>query len=261
MSRLTSLLFGALLAASAMPHSALADPAAVAAARRALYAATDSGSVPALLKARAAFVALTAAHPESASYHRWVAFASWRVAPLLIARDRKQCERIVLDGLAHCDKAIAQDPKNADAPALEGALQGMEIALDPGSMMTLGPAAEEHLDHALALDPRNPRVWLLKGIQTLHKPEQYGGGARNARGQLDKAAELFAARAEEDSTSFDWGWDDAYVWAGQSAMQLRDFRDAIQLFSRALEIHPANGWARNRWLPAARDSLAAAGSQ
>jgi tetratricopeptide (TPR) repeat protein len=137
----------------------------------------------------------------------------------------------------------------------------MLIVFDPGSMMTLGPAAEEHLDHALALDPRDPRVWLLKGIQTLHKPAEYGGGPKNARGQLDKAAELFAAAAAGDSTSFDWGWDDALIWAGQSAMQLRKFHDAVQLFSRALEINSANAWARHRLLPAARDSLVAAGQQ
>lgn len=259
--RLMSLCLAALLVGGAAHCAAASDAAALAAARRALYAATDSASVPGLLKARAAFVALAAARPESASYHRWVALAAWRVAPLLLPIDRKQCERIVLDGLVHCEKAIAEDPKNAEAPALQGALQGIQIVFDPGQMMTLGPAAEEHLDHALALDPRNPRVWLLKGIQTLHKPEPFGGGPKNARGQLDKAAELFAATTAGDSTSFDWGWDDALVWAGQSAMQLRNFHDAYQLFSRALEINRDNGWARHRLLPAARDSLAAAGQQ
>jgi hypothetical protein len=215
--------------------SRAAAPSDVAAAKRALQAAVDSASAPALLQARARFVSLSAAEPDDAALHQWVAVATWRTVPLLQRSDAARAERVLRDGLEHADVAIRLAPKDGEALAVKAALQGLLMRFDPGAMMTLGPESEANLARAQVLSPRSPRVWLLQGVHTLHKPAAFGGSAGAARVQLARAIELFA---------------------GQAAMQLGDFAAAESLYAGALARDSANRWVGAVLLPAARDSLA-----
>jgi tetratricopeptide (TPR) repeat protein len=249
-----TLLFAA-LAAFAHPASAM-NPSALVAAKRDLQAAVDSASAPAMVRARARFQALSAAEPGVAALHLWIATATWRVVPLLMRGDAPQAERLLRDGLAHCEEAIRMAPGDGEPLAVKAGLQGFLMRFDPSSMMTIGPESQANLVRALELSPANPRVWLFNGIQTLHKPAAFGGSAAGARGQFQKAIERFTAAVPGDSTAMDWGADDACQWAGQAAMQLRDFPGAVEMYEKALTLNPASRWVRGVLLPAARDSLA-----
>jgi hypothetical protein len=232
-----------------------ADPAAMVAAKHALQAGVDSASVPAMLRARARFQALSAAEPDNAVLHEWVAIATWRAA--LLSRDEPaRTERLVRDGLAHCDEAIRRAPKDGLPLAVKAGLQSMIMRFDPGAMMTLGPESQANLERARVLGPKDPRVMLFYGIQTMHKPAAFGGSVSAAHEQFIEAAGLFSAAGTTDSTGMDWGRDDASLWAGRAAMALRDFPGAVKLFEQALAANPRNGWVRGSLLPAARDSVA-----
>jgi tetratricopeptide (TPR) repeat protein len=131
----------------------------------------------------------------------------------------------------------------------------MIMRFDPGAMMTLGPESQAHLERARVLAPKDPRVLLFYGLQTMHKPAAFGGSVSAAHGQFIEAAALFPAGGAADSTGMDWGRDDACLWAGRAAMALRDFPGAVTMFEQALAANPNNGWVRGALLPAARDSV------
>ena len=59
-----------------------------------------------------------------------------------------------------------------------------------------------------------------------------------------------------DPAAFDWGHDDAYVWAGRAAMKEKKYADAKAYYERALVANPANGWVRTQLLPQAEKQLA-----
>ncbi len=231
------------------------DPAAVAIARRDLQSAVDRAELGGLLAARARFAALAAAEPQSARLQLWVATATWRALPLLMARDATKAGRLGDDALDRLEKLLAGDPGNAEALAMKGALQGLVLSLRPAEMMTLGPQSFANLARAAALSGADPRTHLLTGIGRLHEPEQYGGGPRAALAEFRRAQELFASEAVSDSTAPDWGRDDAFLWEGRARMQLGDFAAAREAFRRALEANADNQWVRSRLLPAAEDSL------
>lgn len=239
--------------------AAPADPAGLVAAKRALAAAVNGGDGAAALEARARFAALAASHDRDPDLHAWVALAAWRALPLVQATDRKRAKQIGEDGLAHCDRALALDARHAPALALKGGLQGMMIGLDPGAMMTLGPASGENLGRARELAPRDPRVRLLEAIGTFHRPAMFGGGAKRALPELEDALALFAAEPAADSTAFDWGHDDAWTWKGRAHAELKQPAEAVAAYRRALERNPRNGWVRTVLLPAAEK--AAGGAQ
>jgi tetratricopeptide (TPR) repeat protein len=235
------------LVCTAPAHAA--DPGAVAAARRALRAAVNRWELAPLLQARARFQALSRGEPGSALLHYWVAVATWRVAPLFPEKDRVQAERLCQDGLDHCEAALKVDRRLAGVHAIEAALEGLMTRFRPGEMMTRGMKMEEDFGRARELDPSDPRVWLLDGINTLHKPEPFGGGPAAALEKLRKAQGLFAAAAPADSTAPDWGYDDALLWMGRTTLELKDSTAAQALFEKALQVNPDNGWVKNVLLP------------
>ena len=256
MNRRATLALILLVAIGSSPARA-ADPGAMATARRALQAAVNHADPAALMQARARFQALSSAEPRSAALHDWVAVATWRTVPLL--HDRVQAERLCQDGLDHCEAALLLERRSGLTHAIKGALLGLMIGYRPGEMMSLGMAMGQEFGQALGADPKDPRIWLLDGINTLYKPESFGGGPAVAREQLQKAAALFAATPPADSTAADWGHDDTLLWLGRAVLAQKDSAAAESLYARALEVNPDNGWVKNSLLPQLRKARGGTG--
>ena len=53
--------------------------------------------------------------------------------------------------------------------------------------MTYGPVAAEALNTAKKLNPENPRVFMLEGLDQFNTPEQYGGSKARAKTILEEA--------------------------------------------------------------------------
>ncbi|MBI5836895.1 MAG: hypothetical protein HZB25_06610 [Candidatus Eisenbacteria bacterium] len=241
----TRLIPAALLAVLALV--APAGPAradAIATAWRDLQAGVNRADVALMERARGTFEALSLADAASADLHACVALADWRMAPVLSRADatRKKSRPFVEDGLAQCDAALKLDPKHAEALALKASLQGLMMGFEPAAVMQLGPASDANLKRALELAPADPRVWLLQGIMTLNRPAFFGGGADKAMPEFRKAVELFAARPA-DTSAATWGRDDALLWAGRAATQLKQADVAREYYRQALKVNPSNGWA------------------
>lgn len=249
-----ALLLSAALALAALPAHAF-DPAEVASAKRAIQSGMDQGDAAATLAARGRFAALSAAEPGSAVLHYWVGLAAWRALPLAQRQSKDEAKRIGLDGVAHLDRAIELDPRFADAYALKGGLQGMLIGVGGGSPMTLGPQSDANLSRAEGIAPENPRVALLDGVGTFHKPAIFGGGAKKALVRLAEAEARFAKESVADSVQPDWGRDDVHVWIGRAHAGQKKWGAAVAAYRRALEINPANGWVRSSLLPEAEKKL------
>jgi tetratricopeptide (TPR) repeat protein len=246
-----------LLFTAALAGPLHAAPAAkLVAAKRSLSRAIEQGSPPEMIAARAAFERLAAAEPKSAVLHYWVALTDWRLVPRL-TRDAELAQRYCKDGLDHIEQALKLDPKFGEALAVKSGLQGLWLRFAPDQMMTLGPQMIQNMARAVELAPRNPRVRLLDGINTLHQPEFVGGGAEPALAKLTRALDLFEAEAPADSTAPDWGRDDAHVWAGRGAMKLGRFEAARDHYRKALELSPESRWVHGTLLPEAEKAIAA----
>jgi tetratricopeptide (TPR) repeat protein len=252
------LLPAALACAIAAPSSA-ADAARIVSAKRALERGVYAKTPEALIKARAEFEAMSASEPKSATLHYWIAVADWRLVPRL-AEKKAQAQRYLKDGLAQADQALKLDSKLAEALAIRASLQGLSIQFDPSVTMSLGAEMEMTMHRALEMAPDNPRIHLLDAIGTLHKPEFVGGGADKALAKFKRALELFEAKSPSDSTAPAWGHEDALIWAGRSAVGLKDFEAARGFYDRALTLNPRNGWVRYTLLPELEKAVAAADS-
>ncbi|MFN8588820.1 MAG: hypothetical protein U0704_13585 [Candidatus Eisenbacteria bacterium] len=248
----------AALAAASVVHAA--DPSAIATARRDLAAAVSQGDAPGMMRARAEFAAL-AADGDSPELQWWIAYCGWRAVPLLTEPDREGARRLCKESIAACDRAVAANPRHADAIALKAALQALSLSFNPQAAMSLGPEMGEAYARAEAIEPANPRVQLFKGIHTLHMPEYVGGGPARARAVFARAVELAdAAHEGAGLRALPALRADAHLWAGVCASRAGDWKSAAARYREALAVDPGNAWVTHRLLPEAQKHLAAADS-
>jgi hypothetical protein len=63
----------------------------------------------------------------------------------------------------------------------------------------------EALDQAEKLNPNNPRVYYMRGTNTIHMPKAFGGGKEKAKPLFEKAAALFESQKPANAIEPAWG--------------------------------------------------------
>jgi tetratricopeptide (TPR) repeat protein len=146
------------------------------------------------------------------------------------------------------ERSLALQPI-AESHALLSSVLGQMIGKNIFKGMTLGPKSTEQMDRAVTLAPKNPRVWLLRGIGAIYQPSAFGGGMDKAETYLRRAIELFPDD-HPSSPAPSWGQADAYAWLGQVLAKRKDMSGARAAYAQALAIEPENHWVRTTLLPA-----------
>ncbi len=97
------------------------------------------------------------------------------------------------NGRTILEKAEAIE-KNAETYGVRYMLANIQMMVDPMTRwQTYGMQATEALNTGKKLDPENPRIYYLMGVNTFYTPEQFGGGKVAARPLLEKSVELYNA--------------------------------------------------------------------
>jgi Flp pilus assembly protein TadD len=183
------------------------------------------------------------AHPNDARILHYLGFALYAEAGTLPGGSEEAREL-----LQQADSILARSARLrplAETHALRSSVIGQQIGSSPIRGMRLGPQASREMERALSLGPRNPRVWLLRGISAMHTPQAWGGGLQRAEDYLRRAIAL----AQVDSARFPdptWGRGEAHVWLGEVLARRGHDTDARLEYRRALEIEPDNSRARRR---------------
>ena len=219
-------------------------------ASREIEAANVQADLPRLTAAAAMLERVLLATPSDHLLLYYRALALYRTAGYYTGQKKNdEAKRALEEADRLLEDATAKNP-TADALALRGAVLGQLIGASgsPLSGMTLGPKATDLIDRAVELEPKNPRVWLIRGISAMHTPRMFGGGAEKAERDLRKAIELFPAD-EPKTPNPTWGHADAYVWLGQLMQREKKPADARAAYDKALEIQPNYEWVRRVLIP------------
>jgi tetratricopeptide (TPR) repeat protein len=216
--------------------------------------ATQRGDVVRIRSARVLLDRALTAFPNDPLLLHYLGFALYREGTLTIIDPTTRREAAPLFEAAR--DTLARSRASLDLPetaALEYSVYGQLLGAqpDPGTAMQLGSKSSAALAHALAVGPRNPRVWLLRGIGTMFTPPAFGGGLDKAEEYLTRAVALF----DTDSSAPPlprWGHGEAYIWLGQVLMREGKREAARDAFAHATTLEPANDRARH--LLAAADS-------
>lgn len=121
-------------------------------------------------------------------------------------KDMKNCMANVNQAQETLKAAEAIAPNESEISALQAYVyQGFiwEDVQTNGAKYT--PMIYMAVDKALALNPENPRAYMIKGQNLLYTPEFYGGGAKNALPILKAASAKFDTFKPASSIHPNWG--------------------------------------------------------
>ncbi|MFN2637421.1 MAG: tetratricopeptide repeat protein [Gemmatimonadaceae bacterium] len=230
----------------ALPGSAMwADSAA-----REIERASVSGDIDRLHRTQTLLDRALVAYPNDPLLLHYQGYAYYREAGILSGRPKAEATGIPLV-LATAQTKLEQSlagQQMAETHALLANVLGQLIGVNQANAPTLGPRVQQEMNAAVGLGPNNPRVWLLRGIQSLYTPAQYGGGVDIAESQVNKAIELFTTDAPQRPAP-SWGRAEAYVWLGQVLQKENKLGDARTAYQRALAIQPDYPWVTYSLLP------------
>ena len=194
---------------------------------------------------------LLAANPADGTALHYKGYALYRKAAALSGDKARKDEYKAT--LQEAEKVLALAARHGQWPetlALQSAVVGQLIGVSGiFAIPRLGPRTNRLMDEAIAMAPGNPRVWLLKGILSIHKPKGFGGGLDNAERDLKKAIELFPADTVVAPRPA-WGHAEAWAWLGSVHAGQKRIDEARAAYLRALELQPHFDWVRLHLLPA-----------
>src|SRR6202165_6130705 len=201
-------------------------------AGRLIDQATFAGNLQGLRDAGVLLDRALAAYPNDALLLQYQGYELYREAGLLGGR-----------------KSIGQGAQPlAETHALLAMTMGRMIGLDQIYSPTLGPLIPKEMNAAITMAPNNPRIWLLRGIQSFYTSEEYGGGLPVAETQLKKAIELFATDNPAPPAP-SWGKAEAYVWLGQGVQKQNRIAEARAAYNKALSVQRDYPWVTYSLLP------------
>lgn len=96
--------------------------------------------------------------------------------------------------------------KNDELAVLKAYIAQARMVVDPTSRwQEYGPVAQAGIDKAKAMNPANPRPYLLEGSSLMYTPAQFGGGPDTACPVLKQAAEKMATFKPATDLHPTWG--------------------------------------------------------
>ncbi len=123
-----------------------------------------------------------------------------------ITKDMDRVDTYLDQAQPFIDKALEIYPDESELHVLQGMLYQARIKVDPvGRGLKYSMLATEELNKAKDYNPDNPRAYYLLGMNILHTPESYGGGAEAACPFFKKADELFRTYVPDNVLSPTWG--------------------------------------------------------
>lgn len=107
-------------------------------------------------------------------------------------------------------KAEVLEPNNSELNCLKQMVAVLQLTVDPMTRwQSYGAVAAESIAKAKALDPTNPRPYMLEGQYIMNVPEAFGGGKAVAKKLLEKSIVLFETFKPASAFHPNWGREQA----------------------------------------------------
>lgn len=100
------------------------------------------------------------------------------------------------------------NPNEPEIVVLEAMAAQARIGASPASRgMKYSMLSSQLLEKAIALNPNNPRPYIIKGMNVLYTPAAFGGGKDNAKPLFEMAKERLASFKAPSSIYPAWGYE------------------------------------------------------
>ncbi len=120
--------------------------------------------------------------------------------------DKAQTDNIADKATALINKADSLSPKNSEISCIKSMIASCHMMVNPMQRyMQYGQESNTEMENAMEQDPTNPRPYLLKGQSLKYTPEQFGGGCKTAKIELQTAIDKFLVYKPASELYPAWG--------------------------------------------------------
>ncbi|MCK9425148.1 MAG: hypothetical protein M0Q21_03800 [Ignavibacteriaceae bacterium] len=165
------------------------------------------------------------------------------------SRDKALFDKYVNQAVEHAEKISSAKGFASEGNTLLASILMMKITYNWAEAMTLSPRINALLGDAEAINPNNPRAYLIHGIMKLNTPAAFGGSVKEALENFNKTISYFEKEEESSSITINWGYLDALAWTGIANEKLEMSDAAIFVYKKALSIEPEFSWIKYVLLP------------
>ncbi len=123
----------------------------------------------------------------------------------LISKDKELQDQYWDHALLQIAHADSLSENNSEIYTVKGYIEFMKMSVDPRARMSFMQKASMSLEKAIALNPENPRPYLVQGQNTFYTPAAFGGGKAAAKPLLEKAVAKFSNFKPESMIAPGWG--------------------------------------------------------
>ena len=103
-------------------------------------------------------------------------------------------------------KADSLSPNNSEISCIKSMIASCHMMVDPMTRwQEYGQESSSNMQAAMTQDPTNPRPYYLKGQGLKYTPEQFGGGCKTAKPELETAMSKYASFKPASELHPSWG--------------------------------------------------------
>jgi tetratricopeptide (TPR) repeat protein len=158
------------------------------------------------------------------------------------ANNNEELKKYTESSLSLLDKSTDANDEFAEAWIMKLAVNSNRWIYDMQKMNDIIGKLSEAKEKAMKLEPENPRLYLIDGMNTYYTPENFGGGPDKAMPLLEKSWDLFQTYKPKDETYPDWGKDQAAGMIALCYVKKEKLDDAKKWIDKALEMNPDSGF-------------------
>lgn len=182
--------------------------------------------------------------PETSTNQYWRGTAEFHRLLFLLGdptttTNRQASAKALESAVRALQRAVQLDPALGESHAVLSTVYGLSIAANPARGLWLGKRVMDQEKLARNLNPDNPRVLYLAGMNRYYGPALLGGKSEGLN-LLLAAEKLFAAEAAKPGGPVEprWGRSTCLVFIGKTYNALGKPAEAEQYFRKALELNP-----------------------
>lgn len=216
---------------------------AIVKAKKNLNDASNKNDKAALLKVRGDFERILQLKKNEWMVNYYLAAIDFILSYGAIeAENNDEIKKYTESSLALLDKSTDANDEFAEAWIMKLAVNSNRWIYDMQKMNDIIGKLTEAKDKASKLEPENPRLYLIDGMNTYYTPENFGGGVDKAMPLLEKSWDLFQTYKPKDETYPDWGKDQAAGMIALCYVKKEKFDDAKKWIDKGLEMNPDSGF-------------------
>jgi len=218
---------------------------AIVKAKKKLGEAMNKNDKAALLKVRGDFERILQLKKNEWMVNYYMASVDFAFSYMGIEeKNNDEIKKYTESSISLLNKATDANDQFAEAWILKLAVNSNRWIYDFASMNDIIAKQTEAKTNASNLEPGNPRLHLIDGMNTYYTPENFGGGVEKAQPLFEKSWELFQTYKPKDETYPEWGKDQAAGMLALCYVKNEKLDEAKKWIDKALEVSPESGFIK-----------------